>query len=30
VVQRIPVKIEMDSYPNGLVPGMNAEVKIHK
>ncbi|MBA4541648.1 efflux RND transporter periplasmic adaptor subunit [Thermoactinomyces daqus] len=30
VVQRIPVKISMDNYPDGLVPGMNAEVKIHK
>jgi multidrug resistance efflux pump len=30
VVQRIPVKIEMDSYPDGIVPGMNATVKIHK
>lgn len=30
VVQRIPVKIEMESYPEAMVPGMNATVKIHK
>ncbi|SEN74881.1 efflux RND transporter periplasmic adaptor subunit [Lihuaxuella thermophila] len=30
VVQRIPVKIEMENYPSGIVPGMNATVKIHK
>ncbi|MBA4493955.1 HlyD family efflux transporter periplasmic adaptor subunit [Paenactinomyces guangxiensis] len=30
VVQRIPVKIEMESYPNGIVPGMNATIRIHK
>ncbi|RAL23440.1 HlyD family efflux transporter periplasmic adaptor subunit [Thermoflavimicrobium daqui] len=29
-IQRIPVKIEMDHYPNGLVPGMNVTIKIHK
>ncbi|SFI72325.1 HlyD family efflux transporter periplasmic adaptor subunit [Thermoflavimicrobium dichotomicum] len=29
-VQRIPVKIEMERYPEGIVPGMNATIKIHK
>lgn len=30
VVQRIPVRISMDSYPDSLVPGMNATVRIDK
>ncbi|MBN6186385.1 HlyD family secretion protein [Aneurinibacillus sp. BA2021] len=30
VVQRIPVKISVDNLPAGIVPGMNATVKIHK
>ncbi|MFD1426860.1 multidrug resistance efflux pump [Kroppenstedtia sanguinis] len=30
VVQRIPVKISMDSYPDNLVPGMNATIEISK
>ncbi|SHF13586.1 HlyD family secretion protein [Seinonella peptonophila] len=30
VVQRIPVKIELDSYPEEIVPGMNATIWIHK
>lgn len=30
VVQRIPVKIEMKNYPDKIVPGMNATIKIHK
>ncbi|CEH32428.1 efflux RND transporter periplasmic adaptor subunit [Aneurinibacillus migulanus] len=30
VVQRVPVKISMDSYPADIVPGMNATVQIHK
>lgn len=30
VVQRIPVVIEMESYPDTVVPGMNATILIHK
>ena len=30
VVQRIPVQISMDSYPDNLVPGMNATIEISK
>ncbi|MFC7440222.1 HlyD family secretion protein [Laceyella putida] len=30
VIQRIPVKIEMDNYSEALVPGMNATIRIHK
>lgn len=30
VVQRIPVKIELDSYPEGTIPGMNATIWIRK
>ncbi|OYD06816.1 HlyD family efflux transporter periplasmic adaptor subunit [Paludifilum halophilum] len=30
VVQRIPVHISMDEYPEGLVPGMNATVSIDR
>lgn len=29
-VQHIPVKITLESYPKGILPGMNSEVKIHK
>ena len=30
VVQRIPVQISMGSYPDSLVPGMNATIQISK
>lgn len=30
VTQHIPVTIEMKSYPDTIVPGMNATVRIHK
>lgn len=30
VTQHIPVTIEMKSYPDTIVPGMNATVQIHK
>jgi multidrug resistance efflux pump len=30
VVQRIPVKIEMERYPDSLVPGLSATIRIHK
>lgn len=30
VTQRIPVIIEMENYPDTVVPGMNASIMIHK
>lgn len=29
-VQRVPVKITLESYPREILPGMNSTVKIHK